>query len=77
MFEKPKKPGGWNVFVKTLSGKTISLKVSMDWTVGTFKALIQEKEQIPIDSQRLLFAGKQLENDITKLYFAPCHMRLH
>lgn len=57
-------PSG-QVFVKTLTGQSIPIDYRADLTIAELKNEVSSREGVPVQQQRLIFQGKQLENDST------------
>ena len=53
------------IFVKTLTGKTITIDVQENETISSIKSKIKDKIEIPTDHQRLIFSNKQLDDNCT------------
>ncbi|KAL3651549.1 60S ribosomal protein L40A [Castilleja foliolosa] len=53
------------IFVKNLTGETITLEVDSGDTINDLKAKIQDKEGVPAEQQRLIFGDEELEDDLT------------
>ncbi len=50
------------IFVKNLSGKTIAFDVELSDTIQSVKEKVTQRDGIPVEQQRLIYSGKQLEN---------------
>jgi len=61
---------GIQIFVKTVTGNSVTLDLQNSHSFGAVKQIIQDKEGIPADAQILLFGGKSLENHLTLADYA-------
>ena len=57
------------IYVKTLTGKTLTLTVCLDMNVMKLMKIIHEMEKVPIDQQRLIFNGHELPQSVTPLAY--------
>mgnify|MGYP003386616300 FL=1 len=60
---------GYQIFIKTLSGRTLTIQVCSQLDVESLKKLIEQKEHIPVAQQRLIFNGMQLEDSRMLSYY--------
>lgn len=67
--QAPAKMDGGNFYVKTLTGKTICISLNDDMTIRRVKEEVAALENIPVEQQRLVYQGKQLEDNQTVKYY--------
>ena len=68
--KKIKDDESYEIYIKTLTGKTLTINVYELLTVLELKILIEDKEGIPIDQQRIIFAGYQIEDNRTLISYS-------
>lgn len=60
------------IFIKTLTGRTITLIVEEDESIRTVKEKLKEKDGVPIDEQRLIYGGHELRDERTLKDYGIC-----
>ena len=60
------------IYVKTLTGKIFNVEIEYSYTVEDLKKILQDMEGYPLEAQRIIFAGKQLEDERLLVDYSIC-----